>query len=93
MAPVARFREDTDFAHCCSNLSTEEELRAAQHTIRALLDAQQLLRQELDAKEVSVAGSPARARRTLECPASMEAAKLTPSSKRVVEGVLAVFRV
>ena len=94
MAPVARFREDTNFVHCCSNLSTEEELRAAQHTIRALLDAQQLLRQELDAKEVCVAGSHARARaRTLECPASMEAAKLTPSSKRVVDGVSAVFRV
>jgi hypothetical protein len=68
MAPVARFREDTDFAHCCSNLSTEEELRAAKHTIRALLDSRQLLRQELDAKEVCAAGSYARARaRAFDC--------------------------
>ena len=36
MAPVARFREDTDFAHCCSNLSTEEELRAAGLAARRL---------------------------------------------------------
>jgi hypothetical protein len=94
MAPVARFREDTDVAHCRSNLSTEEELRAAQHTIRALIDAQQLLRQELDAKEVCAAGSHSRARaRALDCPASMGAAKLTSSSKRVGDGVLAVFRV